>query len=634
MFGACSLLARFVRMTGLLVLLAAGCSLVRVETGPGPSVTAALRLTVPGDNGLSARTIQELYRRDLLALYPDSLDDLATRLHTDALTDPAPATLFALAEINYARGRKADRADDPRAALYFFRAAGYAYHFLFDPPAGSKALTSFDPRFRVACDLYNTALARCLVLCQQQDQLDARGKWLLPGREDRDEPVRMEVAHVGFSSAPDEFGLLHLCAAFRVMGLATQHRTFGLGVPLIGERRADSAAPPFVAAESDLAITAFCKFEGGLNHLIESPRARLELINPLAVSSVKVGGQEVPLESDVTTPLAHYLGKAHLERASYRGFFSPATMGTKAGLHFLEPYQPGKVPVILVHGLVSSPVAWAPMLNDLLADPQVRQHFQLGVYFYPSGAPYFTTAADLRSDLDRFRRSVDPQGKDRSLGEMVVLGHSMGGLIARLLTVEGGNDFWRLVSAEPLDKLKLPAPARQELQRTYYFHRQNSVRRVVFLGTPHKGSKISASLLGRLAARIAGMPKPLLDVTQELEKLNPQLHDRIPTSVDLLAPDAPALTLIAHRPRPTGVHYHSVIGVSLNNGLFIEHAFGGDGKAGDGVVPYESAHLDGVDSELVVQANHYRVHQHPMAIREVRRILMEHLEEMQKRLPK
>jgi pimeloyl-ACP methyl ester carboxylesterase len=637
MLAALSLLARRCHVAGLLILLATGCSTVHVESGPGPSITAALRLSLPGETGLSARTMQELYRRDLAALYPTSLDELAARLHADALAEPSAALLFALAEVNHARGRKAEKSHDPHAALCYLRAAGYAYHFLFGPDAQvCKPAAAFDPRFRVACDLYNTALARFLVLRQDHSQVDPHSQWWQPGHNDAEDSARLEIVHVGFSEQSDQLGSVLLCSGYRVVGLATRHRTFGLGVPLIGKHSPVAETRPFVAADLHFPITAFCRFEGGLADLVEAPRARLELINPLVISSVKVHAQEVPLETDLTTPLAHYLGDAHLEKVGYRSFLSPDALGPQGGLHFLEPYQPGKVPVVLVHGLVSSPATWAALLNDLLADPLIRQRFQFAVFFYPTGAPFLATAADLRGDLDRFRRTVDPDHTDSTLDETVVIGHSMGGLLGRLLTVEGGEDFQRLIAAEPLDRLKTTAPAVDELRRTCLFHRESCVKRVIFMGTPHRGSKISPSLLGRLAAHLAGMPRALLDTTQELARLNPQLPEgacKFPTSVELLDPSAPVLTLLVHRPRPADVHYHSVIGVAMSNALFVEHFFGGDGKAGDGVVDYDSAHIEGVDSELVVQANHYRVHQHPLAIHEVRRILLGHLEEIEHRRP-
>lgn len=608
------------------LLLACGCSVVRVEPGAGPSITAAVRSSAPGDASLSARTVQELYRLDLYKLYPGSMGDLAARLHADAVEASRPELLFALAEVNHVRGRQLEKEDDPRATICYFRAAGYAYHYLFgEAGVASSPEAAFDPRFRLACDLYNTALARCLVLALTWRQMDARGRWELPGRDEGDPPAKLGVAHVGFGWRAEEFGSLSLCSAHKVVGLPTVQRTHGIGVPLVGHRSPEAPARAFVAPDLSFPVTAFCRFEGGLADLLEKPRAALELINPGAARAVKIGERSVPLEMDLTTPMAYYLGQSHLEKAGYLSFLKPSILGDRAGLRFLEPYQPGKIPVVFVHGLLSSPQTFAPTINELQGDPVLRQRYRFGVYFYPTGEPYLATAADLRRDLDRYRQTVDPEGKDPALARTVLVGHSMGGLISRLLTVDGGDDFWRAASRTPLAKLDVPEAAKRELCRMYYFQRDPGVSRVVFCGTPHRGSRLSPSLIGRLAALMAGVPKQLLRTTAEAAKHNAEC--KLPTSVELLAPDAPALKILSERPRPAQAAYHSIVGVSLSDSLFVEGCFGGDGRAGDGVVPYESAHLEGVESELVVHADHYHVHHHPLAVRELARILHEHLKQ-------
>ena len=129
----------------------------------------------------------------------------------------------------------------------------------------------------------------------------------------------------------------------------------------------------------------------------------------------------------------------------------------------LEPYQPGKIPVVLVHGLLSSPLTWTPLFNDLRADPELRERFQFWFYFYPTGNPYLATAADLRRDLDRAAGRPRPaEHRTRPSTSMVLVGHSMGGLVSKLLTVDSGDDFWKLVSDRPFDDLKLqPGDARR-----------------------------------------------------------------------------------------------------------------------------------------------------------------------------
>jgi pimeloyl-ACP methyl ester carboxylesterase len=269
---------------------------------------------------------------------------------------------------------------------------------------------------------------------------------------------------------------------------------------------------------------------------------------------------------------------------------------------------------------LSSPVTWAPLFNDLRADPELNQRYQFWFYRYPTGNPYLLTAADLRLALDRLRDALDPRHEDPAFDRMVLVGHSMGGLIAKLLTQDSGDDFWKLVSKQPFDRLKAAPETRDEVQRVFYFDKEGGVRRVIFLGTPHHGSKLSPSPPARLLARLVRLPVRLRETAQDLSRENPDFWadpagpHRVPTSLDLLSPGSPALELLAARSPPPGVLYHSIIGVSS----------GRVPDGGDGVVPYTSAHIDGVVSELVVPADHTHVHHHARAVLEVRRILHEH----------
>lgn len=628
------------RVAVLLVVLAAGlpgCAAIRIERVEGPSLAETWRASAVSAAELSPRTRQAIRRFDLESLYPDRLAELSGHLHAEAVKEPRGEVLFALAEVNYLRGVRAEK-NVGEACAYYYLSAGYAYHYLFAAPRDAET-DVFDPRFRLACDLYNQGLAKCIEAAQKAGQFDPRSRLVLPDAGGK-EPVQLCVVHKGFRFRPDEFGPVQPCAGFQVFGLANHHRTYGLGVPLVGSRDGsvpltmDAFYPPKVA----FPVTAFFRFDGTLADLHQRRAGSLELINPLTMQHVRVGERAVPLESDLTTPLASYLAGAGLDSAGYAGFLRPDSLGDKAGLHTLEPYEPGRIPVVLVHGLLGTPTTWAPLYNDLQADPELRKHFQFWVYFYPTGNPYLLTAADLRGALAKMRQSLDPDGRDPTLDDMVLVGHSMGGLVSRLLTVDGGDDFWKLVSGAPLDSLRLHPSTRAELQNTFYFQRQPYVSRAIFVGTPHHGSKLSPSVLGRLGAKLAGLPRELMDVTRDVMQDNPQLattlREKATTSIDLLAPDAPALQLISHRQRPPQVRYHSVIGQVRGNELLVERLFGGGYcTPSDGVVPVTSAHLDDVDSEVLVPSDHYHVHQHPLAILEVRRILQEHLRAHQARQP-
>jgi pimeloyl-ACP methyl ester carboxylesterase len=616
---------------------AAGCLGIRVHRAEGPGLFEAWRASALTCSDLSPRSRQTLRRYDVEKLYQKSPAEAAARLHAEALRDPQPDLLYALAEIHYLRGHEAERQGDHDAVAYFYLCAGYAYHYLFpsgtDAPPDDSAV--FDPRFRLACDLYNAGLAKCIAAAQRVGQLDPRRQLRLPGCGGKD--FTLSVVHHGFSWAPEEFGPLLLSADYQVDGLPNHYHTYGLGVPLIAMRVPAAARPGqgYYPSGVSFPVTAFFRFHGTLAELGERRAGRLELYNPLAVQTVQVKRRPVPLETDLTTPLAYYLAHAQikLEVGGFEGFVKPDRLRDCAGIHMLEPYQPGKIPVVLVHGLLGSPLTWAPVYNDLVADPVLRKRYQFWAYFYPTGNSYLVTASHLRKDLARLREDVDPGHKDRALDDMVFLGHSMGGLVSKLMTVAGGGDFWKLASAAPLDELKLKPQTRAALQETFYFAPVPNVRRVVFLATPHHGSSISPSPVGRLAVHLVSIPRNVLETAHDVMVENPELklakyEETIPTSVDLLAPGAPALELLAARKPNAGVHYHSVVGVAPPTALVVERLVGGGFREpSDGVVPYRSAHLSEAESELVVPADHYTVHHHALAILEVRRILLEHLHE-------
>jgi pimeloyl-ACP methyl ester carboxylesterase len=645
-------------------LFLAGCATIRVDHVHQPALLDAWRASAVLRDELSPRTLQTLRQWDLAHLYDEKPDEAIAKLNEVVLRDPQPELVFTLAEMNYVRGRKTEKHDAARATAYYYLCAGYAYHYLFDdPPRPAPDLETtqanrprqlpsdasaeppilavprssiFDPRFRLACDLYNAGLAKLIAAAQRVGQLDPRQQLRMPTPDGQG--FTLSVKHSGFTWKPEEFGKLLICSDYSVVGLANQHRNYGLGVPVIATRALggdkEDAARRFYPHEACFAATVFFRFEGTLADLGTQRCGRMELYNPLTIQAVEAAGQTVPLETDLTTPLAYFLAHSNLsDFTDYVGFLRGDLIRAQTGMRMLAPYQPGKIPVVLVHGLLSSPLTWAPVINDLLADPVLRERYQFWYYYYPTAAPYLSTAANLRQELQQLRDEVDPRHQDVALDNMVFVGHSMGGLIANLMTIDSDNDFWKIVSKnEPFDKLNLPADARDELERTFFFHRQNCVKRVVFIATPHRGSKLSPSPLGRLASSLVQMPSELKMVHSDIVKDNPGLakvlrERALPTSIDLLKPGAPALKLMAHRPRPDNVHYHTIAGTIKSATTKFEFWLIGGSDDGDGVVPFSSAHIDDADSEVTVRADHFHVHHHPLAIQEVRRILMEHYQE-------
>jgi pimeloyl-ACP methyl ester carboxylesterase len=290
----------------------------------------------------------------------------------------------------------------------------------------------------------------------------------------------------------------------------------------------------------------------------------------------------------------------------------------------VEPYDPNRIPVVFVHGLWSSPTTWMEMFNDLRALPEIRSRYQFWFFLYPSGQPFWISAARMRETLAELRPELDPGGINPNLDQLVLVGHSMGGLVSRLQTVESGDDFWRILSDQPIEKLKASGEDRARLAKSFFFHPNPSVKRVISIGTPHRGSVFAGSFARELGRWWITLPEMMLELGNKLALSNPGYFRNkelltMTTSIDSLAPDCPIFPVMLAAPRAPWTTYHNIVGVVPRETLV-----GRVSEEGDGIVGYSSAHLDDVASEIVVEADHLAVHRHPLAILEVRRILLEH----------
>src|SRR5205085_7135401 len=108
---------------------------------------------------------------------------------------------------------------------------------------------------------------------------------------------------------------LLFCADFRVDGLDNQHHSYGLGVPLIGTHVASATTPKhiFYPREVNFPVTAFFRFPETVADLGARRAGRIEMYNPLATQTILVNGRDIPLETDLTTPLAYFLSRTDLD---------------------------------------------------------------------------------------------------------------------------------------------------------------------------------------------------------------------------------------------------------------------------------------------------------------------------------
>jgi pimeloyl-ACP methyl ester carboxylesterase len=629
-------------LLGLLALPPAGCSTtgVTLRSVPKGPLVDQLKLTARGGPRPSARTMQMLRVYNLADDVEGDPRQLLHKLQAIADREPSAEKVYALAELSYLGAKKTEVYDKQMALDLYGAGVLHAYQYLFDERY-ARSRNPYDPQFRGACDLYNGALEGALrIVCASKELLPAATKTIHTAAGSWDITCVLR----GSSWRVEDFGRFEFVSDYEITGLKNHYQTHGLGVPLIAVRRGyagEPAATRFYPPQLSFPVTAFLRplprtvLPDGQG----APRYQgvLELYDPLSTTHVEVTRQHVSLEGDLSTPVAYFLSQPELESLAWVGLLRPERLMALRpdrpepimGLYMAQPYEPGKIPVLLVHGLWSSPMTWMEMFNDLRSTAEIRDRYQFWFYLYPTGQPFWLSAAQLRHDLAEARQTLDPQRQEPALDQMVLIGHSMGGLLSKLQTVDSGDAFWKLVSPAPLGALRADADVREKLQYTFFFQPNPSIRRVVTIATPHRGSSVSNLTTQWLLDKLIHLPQRLVNSQQKLFRENQgAFPDRsllkIETSVDALAPDCPIFPVLLATSHLPAVKYHNIVGLIPDRNWFTSWVAGSDG-----VVSQESARVAGVDSELIVPADHSAIHSHPAAVLEVRRILLEHLAELQ-----
>ena len=564
--------------------------------------------SVTSNNVLQRNNMGTFFKEDPLKC----LNELHKKIKTDNRRD----LLFALAELNYFTAkytlRDLDDTPLPKSRQYYLNAAIYAYFYLFDKTR-NKPADPFDRRFRLACDIYNIALAEAMTNPKGNLTFEAGARQLPIGTIDLSLDAR------NFPVKLDRFEKIVAADRLDIYGLSRRNRDAGLGAPFIAVGKKTAKLPVKRTSPG----TLFMRIKDDVQGLeAGSLQGRMELYAPFDRTRVEVDGKPVPLESDLSAQLAYNLNQPVFWELDIAGFFAGKS-AIPTGLYFPKPYNPAQIPVIFVHGTASSPVWWAEMTNTLTADPVLRRHCQFGFYLYDSGKALSFSAHQFRETLTRIVAELDPESRNKALQNMVIIGHSQGGLLTKLTAVDTGDRIVRGVTGKGLEELDLTPEQRELIKKTAVFESLPFVDRVVFISTPHRGSFLAAGWVRNLVRRLVSLPVDIVKQTVPLSKA--MAAAEVPeewrfgenlTSIDSMSPKNPSLLALAEIPLAPGIKGHSIIAVQGE---------GDPTKGDDGVVKYNSAHVDYVESEFIVQSGH-SCQGHPLTIEEVRRILLLHFD--------
>lgn len=405
-----------------------------------------------------------------------------------------------------------------------------------------------------------------------------------------------------------------------------RYRVGGVGVPVVTLYQRDD--PPRTAQDRRYPPKLY-RPATAVAHLERAetahPRPVILLHDPMTVSNVACGERNWPLAHDLTASVALTSDAAPSKTLARLGVLRPEKLEEKSGIYMFDPYQPGKIPVLFIHGLNSTSFTWLNIYNDLHADPVIRERYQFWFAFYPTGEHILFAAKQVRESLRQTRRDLDPMGTDPALNQIVVAGHSMGGLITRTLTQDSGDRMWNYVFTKPFEQVQMSPQARQILSSGLFYQPEPYIQRVVFVAAPHRGSKIANDLPGRLASslirplRIQKDSRPDIIARNGKEVFQPRFRDHPINSVDNLEWNSPFLQTYAQLPMKPGMPYHSII-ARKDPGQPLA-------QSTDGVVPYVSSHLQGAASEKIIEHDDHGCLENPETSRELRRILALSLEE-------
>lgn len=626
----------------LSLLLSSGCAMVTMKQVAPTDYLASKRGDVLTSGKLSAASQETL---SVIGLDEDlCAKDVATCQKTleDTEVLPEEQRLSALSElwVKTALGlspkpKDRDKHPMPDAALdAWLEAARYAYAYLFFS-GRTPSERAFEDRQTQVRDYYNYAAEQTAAVVFKRARESA-----LDG-EDYNAPVAGE--RWTLTSDFDELRMPSIptsmvsASSVSFAGLRSTYRRDGFGAELvvvmdppklIAAADGSKAEIPQYSEMSAINATALLRFKGDtLQQVLDTTQVLFDVYSPESTERIDLHGEKVPLAGNFTAAYGMWLAQSGFATQSLRTLFGLSEGIAEPHMYLMQPWDPNRRIIFMLHGLGSSPEAWVNVANEIMGDPELRRHFQVWQVYYPTNAPIALNRFEINEAFTNTLKHFDPTGSSPASKNMVFIGHSMGGVLARLLVTSSGDVLWDQLLANYELKGERLKRVEAKLGPLLHFSAEPNVERAIFIAAPHKGTDIAGNRLGRLIGRLVRLPITILgkfeDVFQTLQQAEAQSAQptklQIPNSIDNLKASDPFVKAAGALPIMPGLKYHSII---AQRKLEVPLA-----QSDDGLVPYWSAHLDGAVSEKVIISGH-SVQETPQAVLEIRRILREDLKDV------
>jgi pimeloyl-ACP methyl ester carboxylesterase len=574
----------------------------------------------------SWRTAQQLRLLFLVEAYEEDPLAVIDTLYGQAYESQDKTLMLTCAELSLLQAKRhGSKKEWDQAFALYAKATELSYDYLFSENSFS-AQNVITPSYRFVAEIYNQSVSKLVEA--RAEKSDAWPEAISTTLGNTTYNLTLE-RNMPNTWDPSIFDTLQPTYHLQIKGIKNRYMQRGLGAPLSGYIKDPKAHqqlgdyhPSDGVAYPVTAVMSFGPRVQGAGGV--SRKGSIVFYDTMLTGLASIEGHQVPLEADFSTPLGVMLSQMKDKNAGIRGMLHSDKNAKSAGMYMLEPLRQKKIPVIMVHGLMSSPQTWMEMFNDLRGNPEIRSKYQFWFFQYPTGYPINYSASILRKQLLDIWQKTDPDGQNPYFNEAVLIGHSMGGMLSHEMMQDSQDVYWDSVFAEPIESIQLDEDDKAFLKDIFYFEHLPFVKRVVFIATPHRGSSLADKWFTKIGSSMVNLPGTVSSVSSDLFQLSQdqlavdlkEVSKRTPNSLDHLSPSSNFVVTMNKVPMQADIPYHSIIGVRKSKT--------GPGSS-DGIVPYESSHLDFAVTETLVPSGH-SAHMHPLAIAQVKTLLLTHLE--------
>ena len=233
----------------------------------------------------------------------------------------------------------------------------------------------------------------------------------------------------------------------------------------------------------------------------DSFNVSLDILFQSDKSAIEIGTNNFLLRHSPGSAFLALIEKADIDDFNWLGFVSPAKAEKRRGIFAIGDISKDKVPIIMVHGLNSDPLIWKYLTMSILNEPALFSRYQIWHVYYPSGPPPFYTASRTRDDLQSFLTVLDsPTVAEHA----VIIGHSMGGIISKLLATKTDFTLWDTAFNKRPDEILTEEFT--EVKNVFIFEPVFKKSKIFFMDTPFKGSEVANSTIAHIGALLVTLP--------------------------------------------------------------------------------------------------------------------------------